>query len=114
MLNGECLMLNEGDERRPRTEPFNIQHSTFNIPRLAFVGLGWIGKQRMNAVLEAGLADAAYTCDPAVEGTMSFDEILATDADAVVIATPSAFHAEQAIAALERGKAVFCQKPLGR
>ncbi|MCX9146072.1 Gfo/Idh/MocA family oxidoreductase [Erythrobacter sp. WG] len=29
-------------------------------------------------------------------------------------ATPSALHAEQAIAALERGLAVFCQKPLGR
>ena len=33
--------------------------------------------------------------------------------DGVVIATPSALHAEQAIAALERGVAVFCQKPLG-
>jgi predicted dehydrogenase len=32
----------------------------------------------------------------------------------VVIATPSALHAEQAIAALEAGAAVFCQKPLGR
>jgi predicted dehydrogenase len=31
-----------------------------------------------------------------------------------VIATPSALHAEQAIAALDRGLAVFCQKPLGR
>jgi predicted dehydrogenase len=32
----------------------------------------------------------------------------------VVIATPSAMHAEQSIRALERGAAVFCQKPLGR
>jgi predicted dehydrogenase len=31
-----------------------------------------------------------------------------------VIATPSALHAEQSIAALARGKAVFCQKPLAR
>jgi predicted dehydrogenase len=31
-----------------------------------------------------------------------------------VIATPNRFHAEQAIAALEHGLAVFCQKPLGR
>jgi predicted dehydrogenase len=31
-----------------------------------------------------------------------------------VIATPSALHAEQSVAALERGLAVFCQKPLGR
>jgi predicted dehydrogenase len=32
----------------------------------------------------------------------------------VVIATPSALHADQAVAALERGVAVFCQKPLAR
>ena len=36
------------------------------------------------------------------------------DLDGVVIATPSALHAEQSIAALESGLAVFCQKPLGR
>jgi predicted dehydrogenase len=34
--------------------------------------------------------------------------------DGIVIATPSALHAEQAIRALEAGAAVFCQKPLGR
>ncbi len=32
----------------------------------------------------------------------------------MVIATPSALHAQQAIACLEQGLAVFCQKPLGR
>jgi predicted dehydrogenase len=36
------------------------------------------------------------------------------DLDGIVIATPSALHAEQASAALESGVAVFCQKPLGR
>lgn len=34
--------------------------------------------------------------------------------DGIVIATPSAMHAEQSIAALNAGKSVFCQKPLGR
>src|SRR5690606_9429969 len=32
----------------------------------------------------------------------------------IVIATPSALHAAQAVSALEAGLAVFCQKPLGR
>jgi predicted dehydrogenase len=81
-------------------------------PRLAFAGLGWIGRHRMDAIIASGLAEAAYTCD--VDTELSFDDLLAGDADAIVIATPSAMHAEQSIAALERGKAVFCQKPLGR
>jgi predicted dehydrogenase len=34
--------------------------------------------------------------------------------DGIVIATPSALHAEQSIQALSSGAAVFCQKPLGR
>jgi predicted dehydrogenase len=90
-------------------------------PRLAFAGLGWIGRHRMQAVAAEKIADIAYVCDPysdlpnepyTVLG--SFEELLDSDAEAVVIATPSAMHAQQAIAALERGKAVFCQKPLGR
>ena len=44
----------------------------------------------------------------------SLDELLEPELDGIVIATPSALHAEQAIAALERGLAVFCQKPLAR
>lgn len=79
---------------------------------LAFAGLGWIGRHRMNAIAEAGVAKIAYTCD--INTELSFDDLLASDADGIVIATPSAMHAEQAIAALKRGKAVFCQKPLGR
>jgi predicted dehydrogenase len=81
-------------------------------PRLAFAGLGWIGRNRMEAIVADGAAEAAYLCD--VDTELSFDDLLASDADAIVIATPSAMHAEQTIAALERGKAVFCQKPLGR
>ena len=81
-------------------------------PRLAFAGLGWIGRHRMEAIVASGDAEAAYTCDVGTE--LTFDDLLASDADAIVIATPSAMHAEQSIAALERGKAVFCQKPLGR
>jgi predicted dehydrogenase len=46
--------------------------------------------------------------------TSSLDDLLALGLDGVVIATPSALHAEQAVRALERGAAVFCQKPLGR
>src|SRR3954470_20299630 len=75
----------------------------------------------MNALRDSGAVEIAMLCDPIADlssddcdSTQSFDELLASDVDAIVIATPNSFHATQAIAALERGKAVFCQKPLGR
>lgn len=96
-------------------------------PRLGFVGLGWIGRNRLQSVMEAGVAEIAALHDvqaTAVEEVQKFsgegawfsefEELLNHDLDGVVIATPNCFHAEQSIAALERGIAVFCQKPLGR
>ena len=87
-------------------------------PRLGFLGVGWIGRKRLDALVAAGAAEATAVFDPAgadvpgAETAASLDELLAADLDGVVIATPSALHAEQAIAALERGLPVFCQKPL--
>src|SRR6185312_3876491 len=96
-------------------------------PRLGFLGLGWIGKNRMEAIAADGAAEIAAIADASPEilkqsaGTFprasvsaEFDELLEMDLDGLVIATPSALHAAQAIAALENGLAVFCQKPLGR
>ena len=96
-------------------------------PRLGFLGVGWIGRNRMEAIAASGAADPVLLADPepscldaalaaapraaAAEG---LDELIDADLDGIVIATPSALHAEQATAALERGIAVFCQKPLGR
>ncbi|HEY0178490.1 MAG TPA: Gfo/Idh/MocA family oxidoreductase [Dokdonella sp.] len=96
-------------------------------PRLGFLGVGWIGRHRMRALREAGVGEVAALADaqpdvlaaaaddaPAAERVDSLDALLACDLDGVVIATPSALHAAQAVAALERGVAVFCQKPLAR
>jgi predicted dehydrogenase len=96
-------------------------------PRLGFLGVGWIGRHRMEAIRSAGAAQVAAIADlvpgaaadaaRAVEGCAvsgSLEELLDLPLDGIVIATPSALHADQAIAALERGRAVFCQKPLGR
>lgn len=94
--------------------------------RLGFLGTGWIGRHRMGASIDAG-ASAVAIADPSprdVDEALklapdacivpSLDAMLDMDLDGVVIATPSALHAEQAIAALDRGIPVFCQKPLGR
>ena len=84
-------------------------------PRLGFAGAGWIGRNRLEAIAASGAAEVVAVADPAVDGCLSsFDELLEQELDGVVIATPSALHADQAVAALERGLPVFCQKPLGR
>jgi predicted dehydrogenase len=59
-------------------------------------------------------ADALQSAPSAVV-VESLEAMLAAPTLAgVVIATPSALHAAQSVAALQAGKAVFCQKPLGR
>lgn len=97
------------------------------VSRLGFLGVGWIGRHRLESIVASGLAEVVAIADPApaavaealaaapgAVGVGALEELLDTGVDGVVIATPSALHAEQAIAALEGGVAVFCQKPLGR
>lgn len=96
-------------------------------PRVGFLGVGWIGRHRMEAMLATGAVEAAAVADPSAEMRTEalklapdamvldgLDELLTADLDGLVIATPSALHAEQTIRALNAGVAVFCQKPLGR
>jgi predicted dehydrogenase len=96
-------------------------------PRLGFLGTGWIGRHRMEAMIASGgiktvavgdpspdCASAAAALAPGAEIVPSLEAMLEHGLDGVVIATPSALHAAQAIAALQAGVAVFCQKPLGR
>jgi predicted dehydrogenase len=81
----------------------------------------------MQAILDTGATEIAAIADPSTEmadealrlapqakRVSSLDEMLDAGVDGVVIATPNALHAEQSIRALQRGAAVFCQKPLGR
>lgn len=94
-------------------------------PRLGFIGLGWIGLMRMRSLRGAGLARVACIADadpgvlraaaeesPEAEACGSMEALLEAGPEGVVIATPNACHAGQALAAIERGIPVFCQKPL--
>lgn len=93
--------------------------------RLGFIGLGWIGRRRLDAIAErsdvsvavlsdadAPRLDAAAAIYPDARTQVDFDAVLECDVDGVVIATPNANHSAQAIACLSRGIPVFCQKPL--
>jgi predicted dehydrogenase len=93
--------------------------------QLAFIGTGWIGRNRMEAILKTGLAAPLIISDsnPSVleEIRKQYPDSEVTtnikynrNLDGVVIATPSALHSEQAVEALSFGLPVFCQKPLAR
>jgi predicted dehydrogenase len=96
-------------------------------PKLGFIGVGWIGRNRLEAIAKENIADIKGIHDPhqqIAEQSLEFapgaillsaiGEMLSAEVDGIVIATPSALHASQSIDAIEHGKSVFCQKPLGR
>jgi predicted dehydrogenase len=98
-----------------------------NRPRVGFLGLGWVGQHRMRALVAEGSCEVVALADPDAQACeralqiapnatvlRTLDELLACELDGAVIATPSALHAQQALALLRRGVAVFCQKPLAR
>jgi predicted dehydrogenase len=110
---------------QPTVEP--AVQAAQSAPKLGFAGVGWIGRNRLQALAESALVEVSAVVDPDDACTRtcreiaptaqvldSFEDLLAQDLDGIVIATPSALHAPQCIAALNRGFAVFCQKPLGR
>lgn len=90
------------------------------------VGLGYWGPNLVRVLHELPEARPVAACDfdaerlarigrryPALRLTQAYEEILADDEiDAVVIATSVTTHYRLALAALERGKHVFVEKPM--
>lgn len=95
--------------------------------KVGFLGVGWIGRNRMESLLKSNLAEAVAISDvsednakkaleiaPGAKIVNSIEQLIEEDIEAIVIATPSGQHYEQVITALNNDLHVFCQKPLAR
>src|SRR5437764_461349 len=94
------------------------------IRRVVVVGLGSIGRRHVRLLCERPDVKVEVV-DPSADAVQqarqelgslpahtSLEEALATGPDVVWLATPTALHAEQAMAALKAGSHVFCEKPM--
>lgn len=95
--------------------------------RIGLIGLGYWGPNHARVLSELPQTELVVACDlsetatefvhrryPAVRTTLDPTEVIdSPEIDAVVIATPSSTHYPLARAALDAGKHVLCEKPLG-
>jgi len=75
-----------------------------NDPRVEFVGVAARNQQRLDEL--AGKWNIANNFTDA-------HELIASDIDGLIIATPDSSHFEYTLAALAAGKHVLCEKPMG-
>jgi predicted dehydrogenase len=94
--------------------------------KVAVAGLGWWGRQIIRSLagsakfsvivgIDPVLTDdgRAFAREAGVELATGLAQVLARDdIDGVILATPHALHEQQALAVLEAGKHLFCEKPL--
>ena len=94
--------------------------------RFALIGCGAIGRFRAQALSRTPGAQLAVASDIEEGRGRAFEQefgakflpdwqaAIASDVDAVIVSTHPPLHAVMAVAALDSGKHVLCEKPLGR
>lgn len=95
------------------------------MAKIAVVGAGYWGPNLIRNFMGHAAVKALWVCDksaerlakvrarfPSLMFTESFGDVLDSDVDGVVLATPVATHHQLARSALEAGKHVFVEKPL--
>ena len=95
--------------------------------RVSIIGLGVMGQRMLGSMAlnarfsavsawdpDAGARDHTRRLYPQIRITDSpGDAISGQDSEVIYIACPPVWHKEYAVAAMEAGKAVYCEKPLG-
>lgn len=93
--------------------------------KVGVVGCGYWGGQIIRTLLDMEDVEIVALVDPSVPSRQAyaalvgggvrthsaFHTLLSDPLDGVIIASPPAYHVEQSIAALKKGKAVFLEKP---
>ena len=85
-----------------------LERHMLKVPGIKVVAICDINPDNLKAAIDQAAA-AGHSPDPYTEYRKLLER---KDIDAVVIATPVDFHKEMAIAALEIGKNVYCEKPM--
>ncbi|MCB2178006.1 MAG: inositol 2-dehydrogenase [Actinomycetales bacterium] len=92
--------------------------------RFAIIGAGRIGGVHARAIAAHPQAELALVADPVGDAaarlaagygaasTTDVDAVFVSDVDAVVVGSPTPFHVDQIVAAVDAGKAVLAEKPV--
>ncbi len=95
------------------------------ILRVGFMGAGWPSHQHAASLAKVAGVELAAVCDPDLERRRKFlethgrmqeyddyrDMLRKADLDAAVVSLPTGMHCEAAVAALNQGLHVLCEKP---
>lgn len=86
---------------------------------IGIVGMGKMGRVRANVIRSHPALVLRAVCDVSgdyqdCESFQDYRDLLNQDIDAVFVCTPNRFIPEIAVAALQKGLHVFCEKPPGR
>ncbi len=93
------------------------------MAKFGILGAGRIGKVHAATIAASPRASVSYVADAIPEAaaslaasvgarTASVEEVIASDVDAILIATPTDTHADLIEAAARAGKAILCEKPV--
>jgi len=95
--------------------------------KVGLIGAGLQGKRRAQSLRQSKNTQLAIVADSSIdranslaqeircEATSNWEEVVTReDIEAIIVCVPTYLHATISIAAIKRGKHVFCEKPLAR